>query len=51
MRITKTITESVTYYECEPQPNVILFAFTKRQLYIDLFKIYSISLFNPLNLN
>lgn len=51
MRITKTITKDCIYYECEPQPNVILFAFTKRALIIDLFKIYGYSLFNTLNLN
>lgn len=51
MKITKTTTAQVTYYQCEPQPNVILFAFSKRQLIIDLFKIYKISLFNQVNLN
>jgi len=51
MRITKTTTSEVTYYQCEPQPNVILFAFSLRRLYIDLFKIYTISLSNQVNLN
>lgn len=51
MRITKTTTKDCTYFECEPQPNVILLAFSKRQLVVDLYKIYKISLFNQVNLN
>ncbi len=51
MRINKTITKSVTYYECQINENQFLFAFTLRALIVDLCKIYGFSLFRPLNLN
>lgn len=51
MRITKTITKSVTYYECEPIKNTHLFAFTLRRLIIDLIRVYGYAWFKPLNLN
>lgn len=51
MTITKHKTKEITYYECNPVKGVTLFAFTKRRLLIDLFNIYKISLFNPINVN
>lgn len=51
MKITKTQTKAITYYECQPIDGICLFAFTKRRLLIDLCKVYGINLFNPLNLN
>lgn len=51
MKVTKTITENITYYECEVNKGQYLFAFSLRQLVLDLVVIYGYSLFRPLNLN
>lgn len=51
MKIHKHTTNGLTYFQCEPIQGIQLFAFTKRALVIDLFKIYGYSLFNTLNLN
>lgn len=51
MKIYKHTTNGFSYFQCEPINGIALFAFTKRALLKDLFKIYGRVVLKPLNLN
>jgi len=51
MKITKTTTSKVSYYECQLNCSQIVFAFTLRQLVRELIVGYGFAWFKPLNLN
>lgn len=51
MKIYKHTANGFSYFQCEPTKGVQLFAFTKRALLRDLFKIYSHVVVKPFNLN